>query len=312
MEGSSRGGDARETVASSEIYDELLRGAVDLHCHVDFEFCRKRMRKIEPEWRWLPAAEAAGIRAVVLKSHWWPTAATVHYLEQLYKGPVEVIPSVTLNHSAGGAALYTVESAAAMGCQVVYLPTWSARGDVEAQGMSRRLEDVYATFRASSYEPISFEEGGRLSASGHELLRYCQEQGLTLATGHVSWRETMLFAAVAAEIGFERLVFNHPLSDSVSAPLDAVVEAARSGCWIEFPWTLIAPGRLSGAEAANLARRVGLGRVVATTDFFRSSSPPPPLLLRSWLGELHDGGLPVQAIRLIAAQNPARALGWEE
>ena len=53
------------------LYDEMIYGGIDVHCHIDFEFSAKE-RKREPEFLWLPKAEAMGMRGVVLKSHWWP------------------------------------------------------------------------------------------------------------------------------------------------------------------------------------------------------------------------------------------------
>ena len=78
------------------IYDELLHGAIDLHVHVDLEFSVSAIRKREPERMWLPKAELLGMRGVVLKSHWWPTAPAVSYIEQLYTGPVQLWSSITL------------------------------------------------------------------------------------------------------------------------------------------------------------------------------------------------------------------------
>ena len=49
------------------VYDEMIEGAIDVHCHIDFEFSAKE-RKREPEFLWLPKAEASGMRGVVLKS----------------------------------------------------------------------------------------------------------------------------------------------------------------------------------------------------------------------------------------------------
>jgi len=293
------------------VYDELLVGAVDLHCHVDFELGYDHLRKIQPEWQWLPQAEAMGMRGVVLKSHWWPTGQDAYYLRQLYDGAVQVVPSVTLNHVAGGPSLWVVESAVAMGCKVVHLPTWSSASDVAAGGMSTRLAGLLETLRPQDLPGLRFDRDGRLTAEGAELLRFCNDQDLTLATGHISWQETMLFVEEARRIGFERLLFTHPLSQGVAAPLEAVRTAAASGCWVEMPWTTIAPGRRSGAEVVEWARAVGLDRVVASTDHFRGGSPPPPLLFRSYLGELYDGGMSLDEVHLVAASNPARVLGWE-
>jgi hypothetical protein len=49
------------------LYDEMIDGGIDVHCHIDFEFSAKE-RKREPEFLWLPKAEAMGMRGVVLKS----------------------------------------------------------------------------------------------------------------------------------------------------------------------------------------------------------------------------------------------------
>ena len=61
------------------IYDEFMQDAIDVHCHIDFEFSAKE-RKREPEFQWLPKAETMGMRGVVLKSHWWPTVNVVPYI----------------------------------------------------------------------------------------------------------------------------------------------------------------------------------------------------------------------------------------
>src|SRR5215210_3926310 len=94
------------------VYDELLQGAVDLHCHVDLEFSATRFRKALPEWEWLPRAEAAGMRAVVLKSHLWPSVSAAPFLAELYRGSVAVRTGVTLNPAVGGLDPWTVEAAA--------------------------------------------------------------------------------------------------------------------------------------------------------------------------------------------------------
>src|SRR5207302_1907188 len=91
---------------SMSIYEELLADAIDLHCHIDREFAEGAFRKREPEAEWLPKAEALRMRGVVLKSHWWPTAVAVPYIQQLYQGPVEVWSSIVLNPVSGGTELW--------------------------------------------------------------------------------------------------------------------------------------------------------------------------------------------------------------
>lgn len=294
------------------VYDEFLDGAIDLHCHIDLEFSQHVYRKREPEWVWLPRAEALGMRGVVLKSHWWPTTSAVPYLKELYRGPVELWSSVALNPVVGGPELWAVEAAAALGARMIFLPTWGAANDLAQEGFHTVVARAFSTFDPRRVRGSSFlDEAGRLSAAGHELLRYCHEHDLSLASGHVSWQETLAFAQAARELGYERLVFTHPLSHFLNTPLEAVRRAAELGAWIEFCWTYLAPGRMDPTASAAWVRQVGVEHVVASTDYFRASSPNPPELLRFVLGTLYEGGLRADEIRRVAVVNPARALGLE-
>ena len=118
------------------LYDDMMEGVIDVHCHIDFEFSAKE-RKREPEFLWLPKAEALGMRGVVLKSHWWPTINVVPYILSSVQTKVTLWSSVALNSTAGGPNPCIIEACAELGGKMVFLPTWSARNDVEAKVSSR-------------------------------------------------------------------------------------------------------------------------------------------------------------------------------
>jgi hypothetical protein len=140
-------------------------------------------------------------------------------------------------------------------------------------------------------------------------VRFCRDHGLTLATGHVSWQESLAVAKEAAAVGLDRLICSHPLSNSVRAPLDAVRRVTELGAYAEVCWTNIAPGRKDPAEVVAAVREIGLDRVVVATDYFTGAVPQPSDLFRLTLGTLHDAGLTAAEIHRVAAENPARALG---
>lgn len=291
------------------IYDELVHETIDLHVHIDLEFSDTYLRKREPEWEWLPKAEAAGMRGALLKSHWWPTAVALPYIQQLYHGPTTLWSSVVLNPVVGGAELWAAEAAAAMGARVVFLPTWGSCHDVENPGgfIFQHLKRAYSTFDPAQVQGIQFlDENGKLNARGHELLEFCHASDLSLATGHVNWQESMAFIEEAYRRGYERLIFTHPL---VHTPLDALRQAAEWGAWIEICWTNIQPGRMDPTKCVQLMRDVGLDHMFASTDYFRPTQPNPPELFRYMLGTLYDAGLTREDVRQVAATNPARALG---
>ncbi len=299
-----------DTGEARTVYDELLVGAVDLHCHVDLEFSTALFRKALPEWEWLQGAEDAGMRGVVLKSHLWPSVSVSPFLAQLYSGSVHVSTSITLNPTVGGLDPWAVEAAVHMGAGAVFMPTWGSRNDRERGGFHRRLASAFAHFQPERLCTLSItDDSGSLVEPAHEILRLAHEHDLMRSMGHVSWQESLVLAREAARLGFERLVFGHPLSVSVGAPQDAIREATRLGAYAEFCWPTIAPGLHDPAEVVALIRDVGASRVVLTSDYFAGSAPSPAGLLRMFLGALHDAGLSPKDIEAGVATNPASLLG---
>ena len=297
---------------SRTVYDEMLVGASDLHVHVDLEFSRTRFRKALPEWEWLPRAERAGMRAVLLKSHLWPSVTVGTMLEQLYAGSVHVATSVTLNPTTGGVDPWAVEVGAAMGARAVFMPTWGSANDRAHGGFHKRLAETFETFDPARLSVTTIvDDDGALLAPAQEVLRLAAERGMMLSTGHISWTESLALAREAARIGFERLVMAHPLSVSVGAPHDAVQEITRLGAYAEFCWPTVSPGRRSPAEVVALIRAIGAERTILTSDYFGGAGPSPSDLLRMLAGALYDNGLTVAEVRAAAVTNPAHLLGLD-
>jgi hypothetical protein len=129
MTGSARHGTA--------VLDHLLEGAIDLHHHgypeISFDV-RTRLEDVEE----FEHSRRAGMAAVVLKSHMWPTVGRAYLLSRAVPG-IDIIPSITLNSVVGGFSPIAVESAALQGARVLFMPTWSARNDLERSGFSRLM-----------------------------------------------------------------------------------------------------------------------------------------------------------------------------
>lgn len=292
------------------VYDELLIDAVDLHCHVDLEFSTSTFRKALPEWEWLPRAETAGMRAVVLKSHLWPSVSLSPFIAQLYSGSVDVATSITLNPAVGGLDPFAVEAALAMGAKAVFMPTWGSQNDNDRGGFHRRLVPAFEHFDPSRLSTLSIlDASGSLTDGVQDILRLVRDRDVVLSTGHLAWAESLVLVREARRLGFERLVFGHPMSGSVGAPVEAIQEAARLGAYIEVCWPTIAPGRRDPAEVVRVLSDIGTSRAVLTSDFFGGGSSSPSDLLRMLLGVLYDAGLPQEQIRQAVATNPAGLLG---
>src|SRR5947209_16826007 len=102
----------------------LMRGAVDLHYHVDPGY---------GTYANLVQAKAAGVRALLLKNHYEPTAAIVMLLRPQFPG-LELYAGFVFNRSNGGVNVPGVEYMASISGdpkpgKIVWLPA----GDTEKE-----------------------------------------------------------------------------------------------------------------------------------------------------------------------------------
>jgi hypothetical protein len=196
---------------------------------------------------------------------------------------------------------------------MVFLPTWSARNDVERKGFSSRIKSYYKSHaRLENPSYYFLDERGKLIPRGREIIECCKAHNLTLGMGHISWQESLAFIETARDMGYShRIVVNHVQSHIIGMPVDAMKRAAEMGAFLESCWNALAPGRMDSPELVQQFREVGLRHVVASTDYFRPYSPNPAELFRMFLGMLHEGGLTRDEVKQIAAENPARLMGLE-
>ena len=241
------------------LYDDMMEGVIDVHCHIDFEFSAKE-RKREPEFLWLPKAEAMGMRGVVLKSHWWPTINVVPYILSSVETKVALWSSVALNSTAGGPNPCIIEACAELGGKMVFLPTWSARNDVERKGFSSRIKSYYKSHAKLENPNYYFlDDKGKLIPRGYEIIEACKAHDLTLGMGHVSWQESLAFIEAARDMGYShRIVVNHVQSHIIAMPVDAMKRAAEMGAFLEACWNALAPGTngLAGPRQAISRSRI--------------------------------------------------------
>src|SRR5215510_14465311 len=119
----------------------LMRGAVDLHYHVDPGY---------GTYGNLAQAKAAGVRALLLKNHYEPTAALVMLLRPQFPG-VELYAGFVFNRSNGGVNVPGIEYMASIRGEpkpgkIVWLPA----GDTEREARGGRNPNPNAPFVAVS------------------------------------------------------------------------------------------------------------------------------------------------------------------
>jgi hypothetical protein len=287
-----------------------LSGAADLHCH--FGPDAHRTRSVDA-FEAAEEAAAAGHRAVVLKSHDFPTATLAWAVQQHRAASAkehdprdfDVFGGVCCDDEVGGVNPAAVEVALRTGARIVWLPTLSSRQDV--------VNGVAAQLGRTGSGLVVTDEDDTLLPETREVLALVRDHGAVLATGHVSTAEHYAVVREHARIG--PVLLTHATEDLAGPKLDAAQckELAELGAWVELcAMTCIgALATKSVAEMVATIRAVGVDRVTLGTDFGQAVNPHPAAGMQTYADALFAEGLTEGQIRTMACDNPCRLLRLE-
>jgi len=279
--------------------DALVVGAIDMHCHHGPDPHRERSVDAAEAVR---EADALGLRAVVLKSHAYPTGPIAILMEKTAQR-VRVFGGICCDFEVGGLNPAAVEVAVRTGAKVIWMPTFSSVVDRRKLGLP------------GPGIPLLDERGGLVPAV-EEILRLAREHDAVVATGHIDLAEQFAVVDAAAALGV-RVLMTHALETLVGPDhtLGHVLELANRGAMIEFTYLTCIPGGFAATEApeafAHAMAAVGPERAIMSTDFGQVRSPHPAEGMRLFIGEMLRCGLSPTALDLMARRNPARLLGLE-
>jgi hypothetical protein len=300
-------------MSGCSLVDELLRGAIDMHCHAYPEF------SVEFPCRYTPAEHIelmrqAGMGGVVLKSHFWPTVALAEQLKEQFPDFL-IVSSVTLNDCVGGLSPWAVEAAARQRAKVVWMPTWSARNDVKRAGISKTISKYLPTFRGyiNAGGHALTDGAGQLRPEAKSVLEVCRDYDMTVCTGHIAPEESLALARCAADIGLRKVVLSHPDSGSVRATLEQIEEFTGYGGYIELCALGLTPihHRVTPEQMARMAQVAGVEQCILSTDYFFAWDASSPEQLRGLLNALLFAGLDPEALRAMSHDIPRRLLGLD-
>jgi len=290
--------------------DKLLEGAIDLHCHgypeISFDV-KMRVEDVEAA----QLAARAGMKGFVLKSHMWPTVGRVYQLKNQIEG-IEVWPSITLNTIVGGLSPWAAESALKQGAKVIWMPTWSAKNDLERGGFSHFMKThlpSLSRFETSDGLTI-FNDSGEVDWKVKEIILLAKDYDVAISTGHLSPEEGLALGREAKRMGLKKLIFDHPDSKTVGGQVEHIKEMAEMGFFIEFTFLGLLPAfqRISPKEILRRIREIGAARSILTTDTFFEWTPPPSEMLRMFIATMLGEGITEDEMKTMVCRNPEMLL----
>jgi len=279
-----------------DVVDRLIQGSIDMHVHMGPD---AHLARSVDALQAAAQAEAAGMRAIVLKSHDYPTAPLASIVGQQSQS-ITIIGSLCLDFAVGGLNPAAVEASALLGARVVWMPTFSAAFDMNKRGLGPGGISLTG-------------KQGKLLPAVAEILNLVKRHEMVLATGHVSFLEIKTLVEEATKLGISKVVVTHALEPRFGATLsvEQQVQMAAKGAYIEHTYlsTLPAGGGIGIQALIEAVRAVGAGHCILTTDLGQKENLPPAAGLREAVASLLDGGLSEHDVELMLKTNPATLLG---
>src|SRR5439155_4635583 len=174
---------------------QSLNGVVDIHVHSDPDSVPRSIDAIDIA----KLAKSRGIRGLVLKNHYEPTASLAYLVRKEVPG-IELFGGIALNRTVGGvnpAAVERMPLVKGGWGRVVWMPTFDAENQVRFSKENRPF--------------VSVSKGGSLLPAVREVLALIARHKLTLATGHSTPQENLLLIRAARDLGIDRIVVTHAM-----------------------------------------------------------------------------------------------------
>src|SRR6266699_5729446 len=242
--------------------DRTLAGTIDIHVHSDPDNRPRSIDAIDVA----KLARSRGMRAIVLKNHYDPTAALAYIVRKEVPG-LEIFGGIDLNLTGGGmnpvAVEHMTEVSGGWG-RFVWMSTFDAENQVHFSKENRPF--------------VSVARSGELLPEVKQVISVIAKHGLVLATGHVAPEEALMLLREGRRQGATRMVVTHAMNAPVLMNVPQMQEAVKQGVFIEF-----VGGSLATADAAarmdrfaDAIRKVGPEFCILSSDLSQKGNALPP------------------------------------
>jgi hypothetical protein len=288
----------------------LVRGAYDLHVHIDPDVIPRRIDDVTLAARF---AEF-GLAGFGLKSHYTSTAERAKVVSGL-SPDVAAIGTLTLNQAVGGMNALAVEIAAREGAQIVWMPTVDSPAETAGRTEPKPGDKVPLWARLQhelhglglSVEPVHVTDpAGQVLPETLDVLRAIARHGLILATGHLARDDAFAVVDAAFEEGVAHVVVTHPEFPCQDFSIEDQVALADRGCLVERCLSTPLSGKTTWEHVFDGVRAVGVERTIFSSDCGNPDYPPVEDGLALWADRLLGAGFGEDEVREMIVANSRR------
>ncbi len=270
---------------------QTMTGAIDMHAHSYPDGTPRSIDAIDLA----RLAKSRGMRAIVLKNHYEPTASLAYIVRKEVPG-IEVFGGISLDLTVGGvnpAAVAWMTKVKGGYGKVIWFPTF----DSEAQ--------VTLTKQQRPFARVS--KDGKLVPEVLQVMAIAAKNNLVLETGHSSPAECLLIIEEAKKQGVKHIMVTHALTNP-GGPLSIaqIAQAAKMGAYIELVYAPFEDAQLK--KDVEAIRAAGPASVVISSDLGQPDRPLHPDGLLALYKGLMAHGISEAEIVQMSNTNPARLL----
>jgi len=277
--------------------NKSLDGVIDIHVHTAPDSTPRSIDAIDLA----KLAESRGMRAIVLKNHFAPTASDAYLVHKVVPG-IQVFGGIDLNLSVGGMNPAAVEKMALTTGHLGRL-VWMATYDTHAQVIASKVDRPY----------VAVSRNGEILPEAKAVIAMIAKYDLVMATGHNSPEDDFLLIQEARKQGVKEIVVTHAILSPTSMTIAQMQEAAKLGAYIEFVYNGLigASKQFDFADYAQAIRAVGVEHCILSSDMGQPANPLHPDGLQLFFDGLKKQGLSQSDIDQMSKVNPARLLSLQ-
>lgn len=289
---------------------DIIKQAIDIHLHIGPEIIPRKytVRKFVNE-------ESGKIGGAVLKNHFYPTQPFINEVKET-RG-LKISGSIVLNNSVEGLNPEVIYASSLLSDKpiVVWFPTINAENFLKRSEFEIAPEWVnrkdFLARKAKDIKPVIVVKNKRLTKSVITVLQMIKRCNAILATGHISWKESVLLANKAISMGVKKIVITHPIYQRIRMPIGIQKELAKKGCFIEQSFSMYSIDKIPIKTIARQIKEVGSKFVILSSDVGQTFSPPPSVALNRFGLLLKKEGINENDLYTMMVINPKKLLSIE-
>jgi hypothetical protein len=271
-----------------------LVGAIDFHAHTGPDSMPRAVDSIDLA----RLAEAEGMRAIVIKNHFVPTASDAYFVRKVVPG-IEVFGGIDLNLTVGGMNPAAVENMAKITGhygRIVWMTSFDSCAQVRAAKENRPCAAV--------------SRDGKLLPETLKVIDVIAKYNLVLETGHNTPEECLMMIRYAKQVGVKHIVVTHAMMAPIHMSIPQMQEAAAMGTYIEFVYNGLVGGykEFDFADYAQAIKAVGAEHCILGSDMGQVTNPVHTEALKLFYAGLLKAGVTQNELDLMSRRNPATLL----